>query len=89
MRAQPLSPDLSKVLEELNELAFILTDRVRGKTECYVILHQITKSFWFFHQEGGSNKFIDLMLSFHDHYFKLFKALNVECGYLGSRFSMG
>ena len=32
-----MSPDLSKVLEELNELAFILTDRVRGKTECYVI----------------------------------------------------
>ena len=32
-----MSPDLSKVLEELIELAFILTDRVRGKTECYVI----------------------------------------------------
>ena len=32
-----MSPDLSKVLEELIELAFILTDGVRGKTECYVI----------------------------------------------------
>ena len=50
---------------------------VGGQTECYVILPpenvsgiatRLEKGFWYCHQKGAANKFIDLMFSFKvDH----------------------